>query len=148
MNEYLALLVENIVPIAALIIGTLLIKWIRPLLSQQNNKLSAQTNVIINQLLMDVVAAGVAYTEQWAKKLAKDGKNPSSEDKMYEAMQYIFKQIERYGFSPKNIPEDEIKRRIETILGFDTMAREPIPVGGPFPDEDMDFEDSYPNEED
>lgn len=122
MEQYLVLALENLSPIIIGVVSTALLVLVRGLIKKHKDKLGLELTVIGEDLLNSTVQQGVALAEQWAKNKAKtleEGNKPDGNDKLHQAVKFIFEDLERKGV--RGVLEKEVRDKIEAALGFEMI---------------------------
>lgn len=127
--EFLTIFAEHFVPILATVLGTVLTVLLSGLVKKFGSKLDVETKERLDSLIGGITHQGVAYAEQWAKNLKKSGTEVASNQKLYKAMEYIAAEIRKYKLD--QLAEEELVKKIESVLGFHNMGTELLPLEGP-----------------
>jgi len=94
-----------------------LAKW---LASKLASKLDAEGKVKVQELLNGIIMGGVAYAEQIAKQKAQNNQAVNGGTKLYIATQWIIDELNKQKIV--ELTAEEIQKRIESVLGMDTLT--------------------------
>lgn len=104
-----------ILPVGSVVLTTLAVFIVRRL----GAKLDTEQKAALHAFLTELAAQGVAYAEQLSQRKAKENEKLNGDQKRYLAIEYILKELEKYGMI--DIARDEVVDLIESVLGFETL---------------------------
>jgi len=85
--------------------------------------LDAEQKAKLNTFMISIVSQGITYAEQMAKKsLAENQTAVNGSQKMYMATQYVIDELKKNNIT--NIASTEIAKKVESLLGVDTIAKQ------------------------
>lgn len=143
IDDIIQLFLNNTASCVLTILAVLAVYYTRVLVKKFGNKLDAETQSKIQDIISSSVAQSCSYAEQWAKNIQKElGNNQkvSGYDKLLKALEYAVNDLKNHGLT--NLNEQELKEKIESFLGIATLNINSMPsveqiVGG------EDNENSY-----
>lgn len=143
MEAFLSALLEHFAPIVLSLVSIAVLVFIKGMSKKYGNKIDVEIRDLLDKLFTQITQQGIAYAEQWAKNYAKNhGQSPSGSEKFDAAFKYITEELRRNGVV--DLAESEIRRKIEAMLGIETMAELSFPkdllppLDGGFDDENFD----------
>lgn len=104
-----------ILPVGSVVLTTLAVFIVRRL----GAKLDTEQKAALHAFLTELAAQGVAYAEQLSQRKAKENEKLNGDQKRYLAIEYILKELEKYGMI--DIARDEVENLIESVLGVETL---------------------------
>lgn len=84
-------------------------------------RIDAEHRTILNDFVNSLVVQGVGFAEQVAEQKRKENEEIHGEEKLYLAIDYVLEELEKYDIV--DIAGEEIARKVEAVLGQETMLR-------------------------
>ncbi|MCK5610064.1 hypothetical protein KAR91_49785 [Candidatus Pacearchaeota archaeon] len=116
MLEQLTVVFYEVLPFVLAILLPMVFILVRGLLKKTTSKMDIETQVRLDQIIMNAVQQGVDYAEQWAESKQKlKAAKPNGQEKLRRATAYIVKELEEKDV--QGITQEALERKVESILG-------------------------------
>ena len=129
MNPYVAVVVENVLPVVVTIFVPLLSVLVAWAVMKLKTKLGLDVSASQQKMLTDAIDNGIGLAEQWALGKLKRGEGaPAGAEKLDKALEFVNEQVSKFGLDAK--ARDGLVKLVEARLGMAAMAAPPALVAG------------------
>lgn len=123
MNPYVQVILENVLPIVATVLGVLVTALVPLLALWLKKKFGLDIAVSQQKMLADSLDHGIGLAEQWsAGKLKASEPRVSGAEKLDKALEFVTAQIKARGLEEKS--KEELTKLLEARLGITALKAE------------------------